>query len=197
MLGHTTLTDDEFLAAFEQCRLPKDLWTHEAHVRMASLYLSREPLEDVLSKVSNGIRQYNASLGNVAGYRETVTQAYLLLIASRIGNGGARFDDFKRRHPKLFDRKDPILLWHYRKETLDSIEAKEQFVPPDFEPLPSSAYSRRMAALMRQDLDHRGKQVRSQLVSEWGDKQCSKSPSWSPPTTIKFSAFGGSQRASA
>jgi hypothetical protein len=147
MLDHTALTDDEFLAAFEQCRLPRELWTHEAHIRMAWLYLNRGPLSEVVDKVRHGIQRYNASLGNSSGYHETVTQAYVRLIASRLANGcGATFDEFKRRHPKLFDRQEPILLWHYRQETLDSDEAKEQFLLPDLEPLPSSAYSRAIAA---------------------------------------------------
>lgn len=153
MPDHNLLSDDEFLAAFEQCRLPKELWTHEAHVRMAWLCLCREPFENVLSKVRNGIQRYNASLGNSTGYHETVTQAYLLLIAARLSEGRSlSFTEFKRRHPKLLDRKEPILLWHYRKETLDSAEARERFVEPDLEPLPSSAYSRAIAALMQKGL---------------------------------------------
>jgi hypothetical protein len=138
MQDHTLLSDDEFLAAFEQCRLPKECWSHEAHVRMAWLYLVRESFERALSMIRNGIRRYNASVSNSPGYHETVTQAYALLIASRVRNGSSKsFDDFKHRYPELFDPQKPILLRHYRKETLDSAEARQGFLPADLEPLPS------------------------------------------------------------
>ncbi len=34
------MTDDEFLAAFEDCTLPFEQWHHRAHVRVAFLYAS-------------------------------------------------------------------------------------------------------------------------------------------------------------
>jgi hypothetical protein len=40
------VTDEEFLRAFEECRIPKAFWTHEAHVRMAWLYLRRNGRTD-------------------------------------------------------------------------------------------------------------------------------------------------------
>ena len=38
--GNGPMTDKEFLAAFENCSLTRENWTHAAHVRMAWLYLS-------------------------------------------------------------------------------------------------------------------------------------------------------------
>jgi hypothetical protein len=90
------MTDDEFLAAFEACRLPRDHWTHEAHVRMAWLYLREMRLEEVIATVRGGIRRYNASHGNTEGYHETITVAYLVLIDSRLGCGAGEFRRFSR-----------------------------------------------------------------------------------------------------
>lgn len=131
------LSDEQFLAAFEQCLLPKECWTHEAHLRMAWLYVVREPMEQALPRIREGIQRYNASLGNSKGYHETVTQAYTRLIADRVRNcGSTSFDDFKRRHPELLDRANPILARHYRPETLNSDAARAGVVQPDLEPLP-------------------------------------------------------------
>ena len=42
------MSDDEFLAQFENCTLPFDQWTHRAHVRVAYLYLRRHPFREAL-----------------------------------------------------------------------------------------------------------------------------------------------------
>ena len=38
------MTDNEFIAAFENCTLPLESFRHADHVKMAFLYLSRYPL---------------------------------------------------------------------------------------------------------------------------------------------------------
>jgi hypothetical protein len=132
------MTDDEFLAAFEECRLPKHLWTHQAHVRMAWLYLREKPLEEVIPTVRRGIQRYNASLGNREGYHETITVAYLVLIDSRLarGAGEGSFADFREVNADLLDRTLSTILVHYSREVLFSIEARQAFVEPDLVPLP-------------------------------------------------------------
>jgi hypothetical protein len=132
------MTDDEFLAAFESCRIPKALWTHEAHVRMAWLYLRRKPLGEVIPRVRQAIQRYKASLGNTEGYHETITLAYLVLIDDRIDRGPseATFAAFSGAFPSLLDRRLSALLEHYSREVLFSSEATRTFVEPDLVPLP-------------------------------------------------------------
>jgi len=83
------MTDAEFLAAFEACTIPKADWTHEAHVRMAWLYLTSRPFPDALQRIRTGIRRYNDSLGGT-GYHDTITVALTRLIASRLVGDGYR-----------------------------------------------------------------------------------------------------------
>jgi hypothetical protein len=131
------MTDDEFLAAFEECRIPKELWTHEAHVRMAWLYLRRQPLVEVVPFVRRAIQRYNASLGNVEGYHETITMAYLILIKAGMDREPVEtFAAFSGAHAALLDRKMSALFEHYSREVLFSREATRSFVAPDRAPLP-------------------------------------------------------------
>jgi hypothetical protein len=132
------MTDDEFLESFESCRTPKAEWTHEAHVRMAWLYLRRRPLSEVVPFVRAAIQRYNDSLGNTEGYHETITLAYLALIDARVdrGSGEETFASFSQAHPALLDRKRSVLLEHYSREVLFSKEATRGFVEPDLAPLP-------------------------------------------------------------
>lgn len=131
------MSDDEFLAAFEACTIPKADWTHEAHVRMAWLYLSRLPFADALQKVRTGIQRYNRSLGNTTGYHDTITVAFVRVIAHRMQDGEG-YTAFRERHPDVLDRKLPALLRYYTEARLKSAEATERFVDPDREPLPSA-----------------------------------------------------------
>ena len=134
------MSDDEFLEAFEECRIPKGLWTHEAHVRMAWLYLRRSPLDEVIPVVRGAIQRYNASLGNTEGYHETITRAYLILIDRALDGGSGRgtFASFAEGHPALLDRTLTALLEHYSREVLFSSEAIRRFVEPDRAPLPAA-----------------------------------------------------------
>jgi len=128
------MTDDEFLAAFEACTLPRPEWTHEAHVRMAWLYFTRLPAAAAADRIRVGIRRYNASVGS-DGYHETITVAFARVIAARV-RGGESFTDFRDREPDLFDRKSSALLRYYSDTLLHSPAAKLEFVEPDREPLP-------------------------------------------------------------
>ena len=133
--------DDAFLAAFESCAIPKAEWTHQAHVRMAWLYLRRLGLEEAILKIRSGIQKYNAAVGGAPnGYHETVTQVYTRLVYDCLSRRGGReksWGEFVSGFPELFDRQNPPSLKYYRKETLSSDEARARFVEPDLQPLPS------------------------------------------------------------
>jgi hypothetical protein len=150
------MTDDEFLTAFEACRLFRKDWTHEAHVRMAWLYLTRVGSDEAaLGRVRCGIKKLSSAFvrrqqlscrvrpqprtepdpRGLDGYHETVTVAFVTVIASRV-KPGEDFPAFRARNPDLFDRTLPALLKHYTPERLFSAPAKAEFIEPDLAPLP-------------------------------------------------------------
>jgi hypothetical protein len=129
------MTDDEFLAAFDACTLPKPLWTHEAHVRLAWLCLDRFPFAAALAHVRAGIQKYNRSLGNTTGYHDTVTVAFVRIVAAK-RTPGETFADFRSANPDVFAKDRPILLNYYSKAVLDSAAARAGFVEPDVGSLP-------------------------------------------------------------
>lgn len=129
------MTDEDFLAAFEGCTIPKADWTHEAHVRMAWLYLSRLPLPAALQKARSGIARYNRSLGNTTGYHDTVTVAAVRVIASRMA-AGEGYAAFLVRNRDLIDNLMEVLRGYYSDARLKSDEAVAEFVEPDRAPLP-------------------------------------------------------------
>jgi hypothetical protein len=130
------VTDDEFLATFEAAAVARPEWTHEAHVRMAWLYLTRLRAAEALHLVRTGIRKLNAKIGSPDGYHETITVAFVRVIASRL-TPGEEWSAFRARNPDLLDRTLAALLRYYTKDRLHSPEARKAFVEPDLAALPA------------------------------------------------------------
>lgn len=152
------MTDDEFLLAFEQCAFTRPEWTHEAHVRMAWLYLWRRPFTEALDSIRRGIRRLNERIGQPPathrapnrrrctaarfqsgdpnGYHETITVALPRIIGDRIRRG-EDYPAFRDRNQDLFDRKLPVLFRYYSPALLWSPEARRRFEEPDIRELPA------------------------------------------------------------
>src|SRR5438309_10055762 len=63
------------------CTLPREEWTHEAHLATTTYLLLRHPEIDVDTALPGLIRRYNESVGGVnddtQGYHETITRVFL------------------------------------------------------------------------------------------------------------------------
>ena len=135
------MTDPDFLAAFEACTIPRDLWNHRTHLRMAYCYLKRHSFEDTLDRVRTGIQRLNAVHETLelidSGYHETITVAWLRLLSSTMRQFGAMDDSdaFFAEQAHLTQRT--LLRLFYSKGRLVSWEAKRAFVEPDLLPLPA------------------------------------------------------------
>ena len=126
------LSDDEFLAAFASCQLPPALFRHGDHLRLAWLQLHRKPLDEALTLVRDGIRRYAAHLGVPHLYHETVTTAWVKLLATHHEPSFAEFlaGNQDRLNVRLLHR-----FW--TPAVLDSEAARLGWVPPDSRPLPN------------------------------------------------------------
>jgi hypothetical protein len=138
--GGTGLDDDALLAGFEGCTIPNEKWTHREHLRVAYLQLVRLPYAEALDRMRNGIRALNAANsvpeGLERGYHETVTVAWMRLIAAALRASGPAADSraFFEAHPGLTDKF--ALRRHYSRDRILTAEAKARFVTPDLAPLP-------------------------------------------------------------
>lgn len=135
----TLLTDEELLEAFLSRTLTHDHWTHCAHVRVAYLHLMRYGFRDSLSLLRSRIKRLNAAHGVVDaidhGYHETITRAFLLLIAAAARDDKSRSSQqFYDHHPELQDKR--VLLKYYSRDRIMSAEAKAQLIEPDLTALP-------------------------------------------------------------
>jgi hypothetical protein len=125
------MTDEELVQAFEAATLASDQFTHTAHVRVAWWYLQRLPLGEALTRFTTSLKRFAAHHGATGLYHETITVAYVLLIADRLnGSRALPWADFMAAHPELLARRPSILAQYYDDETLQSPRAREGFVMP-------------------------------------------------------------------
>jgi hypothetical protein len=131
---------DDLVARFRAGTLPKDEWTHMAHLAVGTWHVHEHGPEQALELLRTGITRLNEAHGTVnddaGGYHETITRAYVHLLS-----------DFIRRPPgrAVADRVQALLvsplaektalLRYYSKQSLGSVSARRGWVEPDIEPL--------------------------------------------------------------
>jgi GNAT superfamily N-acetyltransferase len=126
---------ESLVRAFEDCSLPRAGWTHREHLTVALWYLRHHPREEATNRIREGIRRFNLSHGNATGYHETITLAWVAVIARFLGES-------EREEPlsslvgallKECGDKD-YLLRFYSEDALLSDAARRSWVAPDLGP---------------------------------------------------------------
>jgi hypothetical protein len=132
---------DALAQAFIERTLPKEHFTHEAHLRVGLWHLLHHSEADALSLLRARIRAFNESVGGVnsdtTGYHETITCLYVRLIADFLRSADARRspDELADELTANFGGRD-LPLRYYSRERLFSVAARRAWLPPDLEPLP-------------------------------------------------------------
>jgi hypothetical protein len=123
---------DELVTGFEELTLPKERWTHAAHLTVALTYLKRYPRDEATSRMRDRIKRYNASVGGAPdGYHETITLGWLAVIES-----------FLRQHDRaqtLEELRDLLVAFgckdrlfeHWSRDLLLSPAARADWISPD------------------------------------------------------------------
>lgn len=122
------MTDEEFIAELESCRLPEHRFDHAAHVRGGFLYLRWQKFPQAAARMCTTIETFASSLGKADRYHETITIGFMALIQEHLcrrGDGGG-WEGFKAQNPELL-RKDALLAY-YPRAVLESAEARARFV---------------------------------------------------------------------
>jgi hypothetical protein len=122
------VSDADLVAGFAGATLSE--FHHRDHVRLAWLYLRREPLLPALHAFVRDLRRFAAAKGKPGLYHETITWGYVFLIRERMRED-EDFDGFAVRNPDLVQRSPGVLDRYYRPETLASERARSAFLLPD------------------------------------------------------------------
>jgi hypothetical protein len=128
------LSDAEFLAAFHACTLPPSFFHHADHLRLAWLHIHNHPLEAAVDNVRQGIQAYAKHLSKPELYHETLTVAWVRLIAS---HDEPTFDEFLRLNESRLNAE--LLHRFWSPERLQSEAARKVWLAPDRMQLPVPA----------------------------------------------------------
>lgn len=137
-------TDDELeglVARFRARTLPKPEWTHAAHLAVGAWHVHRLGPRLALERLREGILRLNDAHGtantDTSGYHETITRAYVALIAEHRAWLEATAGPGELARSVLASplaAKDALLAF-YSKDRLMSPAARRAWLEPDRLPL--------------------------------------------------------------
>ena len=124
------------------CTLPREEWTHEAHLAATTYLITRKPKIDLDRDLAMIISRYNESVGgtnsDTEGYHDTITRAYLhgiRLFLSEADRTRPLHELVNELLMSPMGQRDwPLRFWS--KDLLMSTEARRRFVAPDLRSLP-------------------------------------------------------------
>jgi hypothetical protein len=89
---------------------------------MAWLYVARLGPEGAIDRAARGIRILAEANGKAALYHDTVTRAWVYLVAAAVARSSASSEGFLARNPQLLDER--LLLEYYSPNVLASSQAR-------------------------------------------------------------------------
>jgi hypothetical protein len=123
---------DNLLDRFVDTSLPADQFHHRQHVHVAWMFVRKYGMPQALAEFTLAIKRFADAKGATGLYHETITWAFLLLIADREARSPCdTWEAFAAEHPDLLAWKPSILSRYYSKELLASDLAKRVFLFPD------------------------------------------------------------------
>jgi hypothetical protein len=137
MVTHTTsAADRKFRAEFESCEFPPSEFNHEAHLRLAYVYLVEYEPEAAQNVMRQALLSYiKAHDVPPTKFHETLTRSWILAVKHFMNkSASASFEEFAAQSQPLLDSK--VMLAHYSPETLYSEDARLSYVEPDLTAIP-------------------------------------------------------------
>jgi hypothetical protein len=135
MTSHYDLSDSEFLNQFNSCDLDPELFTHEAHLRLAWIIIHKLGQAAAQEEIQKLLKKFVASVGATDKYNKTVTVAALKIVYHFIRKSQSdNFKDFISEFPRLNDNFKDLIDSHYSFDIFNSPIAKNEYLKPDKKP---------------------------------------------------------------
>lgn len=135
MEAHRHLSDEEFESQFAQCILPAELFSHEAHIRLAWIHISRYGVDQAIDNICTQLQAFTISLGAADKYNHTVTVAAIRAVYHfMLKSDCSHFRDFITEAPRLKTEFRQLMEAHYSTNIFTSATARKEFLQPDLLP---------------------------------------------------------------
>jgi len=126
---------DAFIAAFEAGTLPKERWTHGAHLLTGACYVHRLGEAAAIDRMRLCVSRYNEAVGGkntaTSGYHETITVAWIKLLAALLRQSAPiERAAFAALAVQRFEGDRDIFRRYYDFDLVNSTEARRSWIPP-------------------------------------------------------------------
>jgi hypothetical protein len=134
-LPRTEKEIDAFLAAFEAGALPKERWTHAAHILTGACYVHAVGEAVAIDTMRLRVSRYNEAVGgrntDTSGYHETITIGWIKLLRNLLHESGPiGRAPFAARAVERYANNRSALAAYYDFDLPGSVEARRAWVPP-------------------------------------------------------------------
>lgn len=129
---------DQFIGQWHAGSLPKELWTHGAHVAARAYHAYGRGLAEAFATMKAGIAQFNEAIGGVnsatSGYHETLTQLWVAVVKFYLDGQryGTRYEAVCGAMEQFGEDRDLHRLF-YSFDVVRNLQARAGWVPPDRE----------------------------------------------------------------
>ena len=135
MENHSALSDSAFLQQFQQCTLAPALFTHEAHLRLAWLYIRSYGALLASEILCNHIQQFATHNEAPNKFNRTLTVAATKAVYHfMLKSTSKTFDGFRMEFPQLQYDFRALMAAHYSFDIYQNPKAKTQYLHPDLLP---------------------------------------------------------------
>ena len=135
MHTHLDLDDASFENQFRNLALSPNLFTHEAHLRLAWIHLEKYGEKQAIENVCSQILNFTSVLGQEDKFNRTLTIAGVKAVHHfRQKSVSNNFLDFIKEFPRLNYNFKELIAHHYGLNIYNDEKAKKVFVEPDLIP---------------------------------------------------------------
>jgi hypothetical protein len=113
--GCDALGDAELVARFEALAIAPEAFGHREHVRLAYAMLRGADFGEAAVRLRRALRRFAGAAGAADKYHETLTWAYLALVAQQMAEDPAATTSHEllARHPELADHRRGAVARYY------------------------------------------------------------------------------------
>ena len=130
--SHFDFADEEFERQFATAQLDPSLFSHEAHLRLAYIQISKYGEEQAIANITAQIWRYVQKLGAEDKFNKTLTIAAIKAVHHFMKRSTiSGFLSLITEFPRLKYNFKELMAAHYSQDIYNSPHAKQQFLEPD------------------------------------------------------------------
>ncbi len=134
-MSHLALSDEDFEIQFADTTLPPQLFSHEAHLRLAWIHIQKYGKQEAIRNVCSQIKIFDQTHGDGTMFHCTVTVVAVEAVAHFMGKTNATdFPSFIAQAPRLTTHLKALIAQHYSWDIFTDAMAKQTYLEPDLLP---------------------------------------------------------------